>query len=496
MAALRTPTASRPVSSSSRLANHTRTNDVNLRYWARRGRISNAQPDASRQADGRHAQAGQTLVLFAIFFTVIVGAVALVLDQGILRKANHDLVNALDAGALAGVSLLKDDPAAAEQIARDYVQINYPDGLPDSDITVGFRCLIGATGGVARTTDVPTVCDPGSAATWTVDGDIAYASCDPSLGHVCNTLVVSGPATVDYKFAPLLGVKDGSTGARSAAACKGPCGEPPQALVDLVMILDRTSSMNGVDTANARNAADTVRKELDPKVQWMGLGLLHRSTNSGSCISTANNASPWTATAPGDLRKWVPIGLTGQGATFGSDYSSSTSPMARAIACFNNSSGQGTDLADPVRMATYELEQYARPGSIRAILLLSDGKPNSSATPSISSSDNYCADANDAATAAKAKGIQVYTVGFGLDVQQDHICQDTFGPWKGKNAQDLLAAMATSSQNDNGCPGTENSDGDNYFCLPKTAGASTDLSDVFKVAIAQLSGHSRLVDVD
>ena len=40
--------------------------------------------------------------------------------------------------------------------------------------------------------------------------------------------------------------------------------------------------------------------------------------------------------------------------------------------------------------------------------------------------------------------------------------------------------MATDSSNDNGCPGSENDDGDNYFCLPKTSGASTDLSEVFK----------------
>ena len=43
------------------------------------------------------------------------------------------------------------------------------------------------------------------------------------------------------------------------------------------MILDRTGSMNGVDTANARAAADSVRKEYDPRLQWIGLSLLHRS---------------------------------------------------------------------------------------------------------------------------------------------------------------------------------------------------------------------------
>jgi phage FluMu gp28-like protein len=147
-------------------------------------------------------------------------------------------------------------------------------------------------------------------------------------------------------------------------------------------------------------------------------------------------------------------------------------------------------------MATYELETYGRADAVKAILLLSDGKPNNSATPAVNTTRNYCADAFDAAQAAKAKGIEIYTVGFGLDVERDHICQDTFGDWKNRSAPDLLAAMATDSANDNGCPGTENDDGDRYYCVPKTSGASTDLSDVFETAVAQLTGHSRLVNVE
>ena len=394
------------------------------------------------------------------------------------------------------MGLLKDDPAAAEKLAREYVQLNDPDGLPEEDVNVGFRCLIGTEGGTARLTDVPQVCDPGAGASWKIDGATAYATCEPDKGHVCNTLVVSSPATVDYNFAPVLGVFEGNTGARSAAACKGACGEPPEIPVDLVMILDRTGSMNGVDTANARAAADSVRKVYDPRLQWMGLGLLHRSKDENGCIATANNADGWTTDPISGLREWVPVGLTGIGASFEQDYTRDTSAMAKAISCFNNSSGQGTDIADPVRMATYELETHGRENAVKAILLLSDGKPNSSASPSVKAWKNYCADAYAAAEAAKAKGIEVYTVGFGLDVEQNHICQDTSSAWQGKSAPDLLAAMATNSANDNGCPGTENDDGDNYFCLPKTSGASTDLSDVFKKAVAQLSGHSRLVNVD
>ena len=469
---------------------------MNFRHWARQGTISNRAPDAHGTDRARAGQSGQTLVLFAIFFTVILGAAALVLDQGMLRKANYDLYNALDAGALAGVSMLKEDPVEAERVAREYVQRNYPGDLPDSDIDVGFRCIIGAENGIARTSDVPLVCDPGPGAVWTVDGDTAYATCTPGLDHVCNTLVVSGPATVDYTFARALGVNKGSTGARTAAACKGACGEPPEIPVDLVMILDRTGSMSGVDTDNARRAANSVRKEYDPRMQWIGLSLLHRSQTVDGCLTKANNADGWSIEPSSGLREWVPIGLTGEGAIFGQDYTSDSSVMAKAIGCFNNSSGQGTDIADPVRMATHELETYSRPNAVKAILLLSDGKPNSSADPQVKLWKNYCADAYAAAEAAKAKGIEIYTVGFGLNVEQDHICQDLNGDWKDKSAPDLLAAMATASANDNGCPGTENDDGDNYFCLPKTSGASTNLSDVFKKAVEQLSGHSRLVNVE
>ena len=81
----------------------------------------------------------------------------------------------------------------------------------------------------------------------TVDGNTAYSTCDPDQGHVCNTLVVSSPATVDYNFAPVLGVFEGSTGARTAAACKGPCGEPPQIPVsgNKLLQLSQDAPVNG-----------------------------------------------------------------------------------------------------------------------------------------------------------------------------------------------------------------------------------------------------------
>jgi hypothetical protein len=364
--------------------------------------------------------------------------------------------------------------------------------LPDANLDISFRCLIGVENGAPRLKDVPAACNPGPGTTsWTIDGKVAFAPCLPAEGDVCNVIVLQAPAERDYHFAPALGIAKGSTGVQTAAACKGLCGEPPEVPLDLVVIIDRTSSMNGVDTENARRAADSVRKILDPDIQWLGLSLLGPSRLGQTCRA-AHDSVIGTATSA-DLRRWVPIGLTGTGASFGSDYLSASSPMAMTIACFQNSS-TGTDLADPMRMATVELQDSGRPNALKAILLLTDGQPNNSTDATVRQNQTFCEEAYQAAHAAKDKGIEVYAVGFGLDGSNDIACGG-FDAWQTRTATDLLAAMATDSVKDGGCPGTENDDGDHYFCLAKTAGASTDLSKIFQKAVASMVAHSRLIKI-
>jgi len=460
-----------------------------LRRWAMHGSLSFRHFD-TQAADGlRSRQAGQTLALFSIFLTVILAMSALVLDQGLLRKSNLDLHNALDSGALAGVGLLKDDAVGAERLAREYVQANFPDDLPDENVDVSFRCLIGVTDGAPRLTDVPLACDPGSGATWTIDDDVAFASCVPAEGDVCNVIVVMGPAERDYLFAPVIGIESGSTGTQIAAACKGLCGEPPEVPLDLVLVLDRTGSMVGADTTNAVTASHSVRRALRPELQRLAFGALGPSRIGQTCKTHPDTAIGGANAS--DLRRWIPVGLTGVGAGSG-DYTGDTTEMARAIECIatGNSGGPynsstGTDLADPVRMATYELDNYGRSSATKAILLVSDGQPNASAT----GNKNYCQEASQAAAAAKAKGIEVFTVAFGIEGIN---CDDPFGSgWYRKSASNLLADMATDSVNDGGCPGSENDDGDHYFCVPKTE----DLSTIFQKAVVTMSSHSRLISL-
>ena len=44
-------------------------------------------------------------------------------------------------------------------------------------------------------------------------------------------------------------------------------------------------------------------------------------------------------------------------------------------------------------------------------------------------------------------------------------------------------------------PGTENTDNDHYFCVPKTSGASADLSNAFKTAATSLAQGTKLVEL-
>jgi hypothetical protein len=119
-----------------------------------------------------------------------------------------------------------------------------------------------------------------------------------------------------------------------------------------------------------------------------------------------------------------------------------------------------------------------------------------------------CQYAVNAAQTAESYGTIIYTIGFGVAyvAPREGVCYNdyasayTSGPsGRGAYASSALAKMASVSvggiqPTDNlpgGCAADENSDGDNYFCLPKTQ----DLQAVFQqVATASLQ-HARLLDM-
>ena len=66
----------------------------------------------------------------------------------------------------------------------------------------------------------------------------------------------------------------------------------------------------------------------------------------------------------------------------------------------------------------------------KGIILETDGQPNNSTIPT--GSNAYCAQSYAAAVAAKNQGIELFTIGFGLDGSNNATCPDTTGAVAGR----------------------------------------------------------------
>lgn len=222
---------------------------------------------------------------------------------------------------------------------------------------------------------------------------------------------------------------------------------------------------------------------------------------TGSKTSTAGVAAVWAAqqlalrAVPGpvdvygtnvltDIDQWVPLGFTGTDSdlpavTYNEAYvDSSGTPDAntnivQALGCFDVSA-VGTNLARPLYMAVQYLADHGRPGVKQGIILETDGAPNNGGYGP--SSDYTSGGVQAAADFAKSKGIELFTIGYGVD----------------SSTITLLANMATGPKvGGDSCLASENTDGDHFFCQP-TGG---DLRGVLRAAAAQLSGGTRLVQL-
>jgi hypothetical protein len=243
---------------------------------------------------------------------------------------------------------------------------------------------------------------------------------------------------------------------KSAAACRGVCGGDPTIPVDLVLVLDRTGSMSDGDLDNARTAANTLLDVFTAKYHRVGLAVLGASDPSNEC----------RAALPG---RWLPVALS-------DDYEkpdgslNNNSELVRLIACLDQSA-QGTNLGDPVKAAVDHLKANGRTGVKWGIVLLTDGAANEPF------GGNPCEQAAKQLDAAKAAGIEVYTVGYGTEDNSDagFTCGRDTGSWSGRTAEELLEYGAT--------------DGEHFF----QEAQGDDLAPVFQVIAQSLAGGSRLV---
>jgi Flp pilus assembly protein TadG len=83
-----------------------------------------AWPSAARRRHRLRREDGQTLILVALAFPLLMTMMLLVVDGANLFVQRRMVQNAADAGALAAAAYLPDDPGRAESAARDYVSRN------------------------------------------------------------------------------------------------------------------------------------------------------------------------------------------------------------------------------------------------------------------------------------------------------------------------------------------------------------------------------------
>lgn len=388
-----------------------------------------ALPARVRSERGAPLEKGQVLILWVLAATVILVIGAIVVDVGLWLTERRRAQMAADFAALAAATELKNPAPAAELKGQEFAARN---GFDDRD------------------SDVEVKVHPN------------YNN-DPDMVEV--TIKQGSPLL----FAGIFNVGAFDIGARAV-------GTDPVEDVDVVMIFDRTQSIEGEsktpqDEANAKNGAKAALEVLDPGTRHVALGVFWAS----------NSLSYPDSCSAGNTNFWVPV-------SFSSDYNDGngnlnpSSLLVQTIECLQLSN-LGTNLGAPIHAAVSTL-QGGRPSARKAIILLVD-------TAAQQPSGNACQSAVDEANIAKAQGIEIFTIGFAVEGDE---CQFDNGAYSGAATTELLADIATNSDvGMNPCESqpfiaAENADGDHFFCQRRQG----QLAPVFTLVAQALAREFRL----
>jgi hypothetical protein len=480
---------------------------------------------------------GAVAVLVALLAVVLFVCAALAVDitqKSLTRQTLHDT---LDTAAHAGAYALPGDGVGAKAAALAMAKANDPSVVPQVDLW----CVVASTGALktVKASQIPTTCNPGAA-----PYDVAHypgLRCNTKLcaipcvaeeGDVCNTVRAADSKVVPFDFAPIVGIKQGNTGAVSSVACKGSCGTESPNPLDVVIVADRTPSMADDDRDAMVDGIESVLLKMDPTQQYVALATIHKSKNNASCVT---EDTPSSEGASGG--KWIPVPFSNNYVTGTTTKTLNTaSTMVQGLNCMpaSKQGAFGTHLAGAIKGAARYLLNMdsnnlsslpARVGTPRKVIIFeTDGQPdetlNGGSTNLTTSGDigtgrNFYGNGNgekgcdnfiDVANQVKAAGILVISIGFGdansapceraiTSSGQDRTPR---APW----VRNYLSAAASvdadgdASDADNTCSTTaqrttENGDGDYYYC----AATGAELGPIFASAISSVSSSIRLIQM-
>lgn len=238
----------------------------------------------SRHDDERGAYA----ILMSMMLVMLIGLAAIAVDIASQVASKQQLRDTMDAAAHAAAWELPSNGSQAIAVARSTAIANDPDATVDADLF----CVVGSKdqGGtwVVQSLHIPSTCYPGAApyteATYpglSCNESICAIPCRVGAGTQCNTIRVWDSKDVDYAFAPAIGFDRGSTGAVVSVACKGACGAEAPNPLDVVVMGDRTASMESDDRALMKQAILSTLTTMSPSLHHVAFGALHKSRTDG-----------------------------------------------------------------------------------------------------------------------------------------------------------------------------------------------------------------------
>ena len=492
---------------------------------------------------------GATIVIVAAISIVLLGAAAMAIDISRFTYQRQLTQNALESGAQAGAFYLPASPNAAIAAARSAARFIDAQSNP----TITPYCVVPYTGAVPNTTsakifDTSTVssyCTPGLTP---VQLSTAYAAvrCNSVIcsfpcaivsgavpaGVSCNTLGLTEARAVNYLFGPAMKVFSAGFGGSThiAAACRGSgCASSAPNPMNVVVLTDRTKSLETADLNAMLDAIRSMLKVMTPAQQFVALSTLGPSIVTSSC----NTPSAPFINSSG--AKWVPVGFTNDYLTSPGVLNTTSVLTKKGLDCIDQSSG--TFLASALKYASRYLLglDTNNLGSLpttrstpitKAIIFETDGAPaedskfltgtapaqttlSSSSTNVLENSgllwnkdsSKACDNFKQVAARAKAQGILIITVGY--NIAGAKCGSQSIAAVLAAAASDKSAGVPSAAASTNSCSSTqivvngvtttdialENSDGDYFYCA---AGGSA-MAGIFASAFNQLVSRSRFI---
>jgi hypothetical protein len=245
---------------------------------------------AERDDDGAMA------LMVALMAAVIFFAAAIAVDISSLAMERQELHDNVDAAAHAGAYELPNNGAGAVAKAQSMAAANDPSLRPETQLL----CIVASNGSAkqVRAEQIPATCNPGpapySAANYPglkCNTSICAIPCFAAQGDRCNAMKVTGQKDVPFGFASVgnwlltngndTSTRKGSTGAVTTVACKGSCGNETPNPMDVVVMADRTASMEWADRDAMKKAMLNMLKVMTPSMHYVAFGTLHKSRTTG-----------------------------------------------------------------------------------------------------------------------------------------------------------------------------------------------------------------------